>query len=379
MNEGQRLASALEQDLRDDPSGRNLQLYVSQAGKIIFDGVAGIGGTAAPAPDDSFALFSLSKPLLALRLMELADHDPGIIRTPVSALLPEFASNGKAEIQLGDLLCHSICYTSEFHRLDLDISGPKILAAICASGLAGPPRQVVGYSSRNSWIVLAACLTLLTGQDAEQQVLEHIARPLGLASVWFTRRTGTCLGEQPALGRVFAASTPGASDKADAPVFTKFVELDYLKLPRLIDSFCPGTGAYASAHDVGVFFEYLLGVREAPRAAVSLQARELMRQVHRSGLPDRNYYLAGRPGADVAMGYGLVVDGRDFSPLCSELTFGLAGLYNFGCADPASRLVIAANWDTAVEPAAFFSRRARLFRRLREVLGNADQVETGLG
>lgn len=376
MDAVRHLADTVRQDMEDDQHARHLQLYVSQHGQLIFHdvvGSSGDGATAVPDLDTTFILFSLSKPLLALRIMGLWDRQPDLLRTPVSQLIPEFASHGKAAVEIRDLLCHAVCYAHDVDRVDEDISGPRILASICSGELAGPPGEVVGYSARNSWIVLARCVSLLTGDDAERQILQNVARPLGLNSVWFTRQQGNFAGIQPPEGHVYTVPAPSRRRRdAGRESSRRFVELDHLHAPLMAEEFCPGTGAHASAGDVGRLLEYVLGVREVTSPPASARARLVMRSVHRSGVIDQNYYMEARQNCDVRMGYGLVVDGRDFSPLCSPQTFGLAGLYNFACADPVNGLVVAAGWDTAVELQTFWDRRCLLFRRLHEILPIAD-------
>ncbi|NVN05272.1 beta-lactamase family protein [Asaia spathodeae] len=138
--------------------------------------------------DTVFDMASLTKPLVtALCLMQLVEAGRLSLDTKVTALLPDFAANGKGDISLRLLLTHYSGLPP-----DLPLTAPwqgrdEALRLACASPLMARPGSTFIYSDIN-FIVLGRIVEIVSGNSLQQQARHGIFAPLSMGHSDFLPR-----------------------------------------------------------------------------------------------------------------------------------------------------------------------------------------------
>ncbi|WP_211748272.1 serine hydrolase domain-containing protein [Paenibacillus sp. Marseille-Q4541] len=138
-----------------------------------------------------FPVFSITKPMIGLAIMQLWEKGllhPGQL---VSEVLPEFAENGKDKLAVWHLLTHTggldQRYAMEWAQGKHDPDGmghPKLYAALKASQLETAPGKEVSYNNM-AFTVLAEMIERLSGVTYEEYLKQHIFEPLGMKDTGF--------------------------------------------------------------------------------------------------------------------------------------------------------------------------------------------------
>lgn len=137
---------------------------------------------------------SISKPMTALVLAQLADRGVVELDDPVADHLPEAAGfrdppQGEVSITLRQLATHTSGLVRE-PELEGAAAGPieewerKVLESIPHTGFLGPPGQEVSYSNIG-FGTLGLTVSRADGRSFMEQVEEGIFRPLGMGSSFF--------------------------------------------------------------------------------------------------------------------------------------------------------------------------------------------------
>lgn len=137
---------------------------------------------------------SISKPMTALVLAQLADRGVVELDDPVAEHLPEAAGfrdppEGEVSITLRQLATHTSGLIRE-PELEGAAAGPieewerKVLESIPHTGFLAPPGQEVSYSNIG-FGTLGLTVSRAEGRSFMDQVEEGIFRPLGMASSYF--------------------------------------------------------------------------------------------------------------------------------------------------------------------------------------------------
>lgn len=135
--------------------------------------------------DTVFDMASLTKPLItALCVMQLVEEGKLSLDTKISALLPDFAANGKDDITLRLLLTHYSGLPP-----DLPLSEPwhgrnDALRLACASPLVARPGSKFIYSDIN-FIVLGMVVEIVSGNDLQDQARHRILSQLSMSHSGF--------------------------------------------------------------------------------------------------------------------------------------------------------------------------------------------------
>ena len=134
--------------------------------------------------DTMVLMWSITKGLAASCLLHALAADRVPLDTPVAALWPEFAQNGKEGITLAQLLSHqaglAAMATPEVSLFDHE----AVAAALAAQAPAWPPGKAHGYHPRTFGFLMEEGLRRLRpGQTLGQYWREQFAAPLGL-DIW---------------------------------------------------------------------------------------------------------------------------------------------------------------------------------------------------
>ncbi len=161
-------------------------LCVIHEGETVIDiwgGTRNKAGDIAWEGDTRSNLFSASKAVVAVAVLQLAERGQLQLDAPVADYWPEFAANGKAAITLRQVLCHRSGLNAFHERIgDEDIfSWQAITAAITAETPWWEPGTRQGYSPMIYGWLLGEVVRRVSGLESfDAYVQQHICAPLGL-------------------------------------------------------------------------------------------------------------------------------------------------------------------------------------------------------
>jgi CubicO group peptidase (beta-lactamase class C family) len=154
---------------------------------------ADAAGTELPADqqvpmraDTIFDMASITKLFTSVAVMQLVEAGQVVLDAPVARYLPEFATNGKQDVTVEQLLTHT-------SGLDADPAPslwqgyadiPSRRKAVLDSPLVHPPGTAYLYSDINL-MTLGFLVEQLTGHPLDQVVHDRITQPLGLSDTGY--------------------------------------------------------------------------------------------------------------------------------------------------------------------------------------------------
>lgn len=309
------------------------QVYVSLRGTVVADDAVGEGRAGVElTPDTLMPWYSASKPVLAVCLAMLVEQGRLDYDDYVMDHVPEFGAGRKAEITVRHLLTH----TSGLPQLDFSaepLPWDAIQHRIQRSELAAAPGERAAYSTQAGWYVLAEVLRQIERIPYERFVRERLFEPLGMRDSWVGMPPEVYAAYGDRLGVLYDTS-------GNRPVAVKPRNADEAALCR------PGSGGYGPIHELGYFYEMLLGKGE--RAGVRVLRPGLVAELtrrHRVGMIDETFHHK------LDWGLGFIVNSNQYGPQtvpygfglhASEKTFGHGGMQSSaGFADPEHGLVVA--------------------------------------
>jgi CubicO group peptidase (beta-lactamase class C family) len=321
------------------------QLYVSVAGKIIAD--LGIGEARAGVPmrpDHLMLWMSSVKPVTAVAIAQLGERGLLALDDPVSAHIPEFATNGKAAITIRHVLTH----TGGFPKAALQWAATpweQIIEEICKASLEAGwiPGQTAGYHVASGWYVLGEIVRRLDGRSYSHYVRESIFEPLGMNDSWL----GMPADKHREYGERIVAMHSYVSDAERPRPFKPTWDPPY-RFWSGSEEACatcrPGGSAWGPFRELGHFYEALLA---GGKGIVRPQSIEAMTTRQTVGLHDRTF------GYPLDRGLGVVIDSKKyggpaawFGTRCSPRAFGHAGAWSsIAFADPEYQLVVALGFN----------------------------------
>lgn len=340
MTEPQRLPSVRRvfEEGRTNGLHAGLQIYVSLCGEVIADDGLGTDHSGQPIDRDVLMPWlSAGKPLTAVAVLKLIEHDRLALDEPVSRWIPEFANGGKDGITIRHLLTH----TAGFRNVETGwprTTWSEVIARCCEAPLEDDwePGRTAGYHIASSWFVLGELLQRVTGRSFPEALRELVLVPAGMTRTWNGMPTDVWTAQRNRIG-----------------VMTQLERGQHTAL-RWHEEFCctvpaPGSNTRGPARDLGRFYECLLGF--GPQLLASEWLQQLpMRQ--RRGLYDRTLMHV------VDFGLGVILDsnqyGADTVPYgygryCSSRTFGHGGSQSSSAfADPEHGLVVAYVADSRI-------------------------------
>ena len=177
------LKAAFESSIQ---SGEELgaSIVVNVDGENVVDlwgGYRDVGQQQAWTDDTIVNVWSTTKTvsyLAALMLMDAGELDP---YAPVAQYWPEFAANGKSDIDVRQILAH----TSGVSGWDLPFTTEdmydweKSTSALAAQAPWWEPGAAAGYHAHNQGHLIGEVIRRITGRPFKQFVDEEIASPLG--------------------------------------------------------------------------------------------------------------------------------------------------------------------------------------------------------
>lgn len=190
MTEPQRRVQALLNQLVDSGAEVGLQVAAYQDGDQVVDAWAGLADVANRRPvdgDSLFTVFSCSKAITATVVHILADRGQVAYDTPVAAYWPEFATQGKQQVTVRQVLNHTagIPQLPAGTRPEDLCDWSTICRGLAAERLLWEPGTRMGYHARTYGYILGEVIQRVSGRPFPQVVQEEICRPLGITNLFF--------------------------------------------------------------------------------------------------------------------------------------------------------------------------------------------------
>lgn len=307
---------------------RGMQVYVSLAGDVLVDSAFGVRAQDDQriTTDTRFAIFSSSKPLTATALHLLVEKGEVSYLDPVARYIPEFAQSGKADVTLRHLLLHQagIADPSESVSVEAYVDFADAIARICRLSPEHAPGASTTYHVLTGMAVIAEVVQRVSGTGFREFCDAQVFQPLGMHHTTFGLPVELTDEATDTVG--VSADRVGVCATWSGPVARAGLH--------------PAIGAYATASDLGRFYEGWLSSRTCGGGLVSPPIARMATRLHAPATPTYGFGYGFFVGSDPAL---LTSRGS----LCSVDTFGHPGMCSsLAFADPVSQLVVLlANGD----------------------------------
>lgn len=190
-----RLQQAIETDIESGLYD-GAATIVSIRGEVLFNDTTGYADrpNGKPLREDSvFPVFSISKALTAVALLQRVERGEARLDTPVSEVIPAFGVKGKDRATLGQLLCHTAGVAPGFPAVAPELQGnlEAVVAAVCNTAAVSVPGEEASYSQIMAHAVAAECVRLLDGKGLRFRdiVKRDILDPLEMTDTHLGMRT----------------------------------------------------------------------------------------------------------------------------------------------------------------------------------------------
>ena len=134
--------------------------------------------------DDVFCLFSVTKTLTAVAVLQRVDRGDLALTTRAADIIPEFGCKGKHRVTVAQLLNHTGGMSAGFPPVSPEQTGnlAAVVEAVCQQGLESIPGQKVSYSPITAHAILGEIVRRLDGgkRPLREIMSEDIFRPLGM-------------------------------------------------------------------------------------------------------------------------------------------------------------------------------------------------------
>ena len=243
------------------------QIALARHGKLALFrtyGDANTEGQRVPAIDDTlFLLFSQTKVLTSCAVWTLIEEGKLSFMDRVADHLPEFASRGKGEITLHQVMTHQGGFPSGDVTKATWTDHARMRAEVCDFSLDWTPGTRLQYHPRAAHLVQAMVIEAVTGQDYRDVIRHKVLAPLGLANEIFV---GVPAEEQERCADTYA---PEPRDNS----------------PEFKAAGMPSGGGYSTARGMAAFYQMLLS--RGRLGIVRLLSPRLVAYVSRNHTGDR--------------------------------------------------------------------------------------------
>ena len=347
---------------------------VGVGGKVVFEQATGFADRGAAKPmrlDSVFPVFSISKALNAVLVLQRVERGEASLNTFVSEIVPAFAARGKQRVTIGQLLSHSGGLPASFPAVPADKIGDldAVTAAVCDVGLEAVPGEEVSYSPIMAHAVLGQVVRQLDGGKRKLRDIarEELLEPLGMGDTALGALGSKALAARAVMPRV-SDQSPGMFDAS------ALVGLGLAILNPELDIEIPAGGFISTGADVFRFAEAMrLGGAWNGKRVLSAPMVQLATSNHTGARPNDLWTYArelkGWPLFPANLGLGFFLRGEGLNPtyfghLSTPGTYGAmgAGTTNFWV-DPARNITMVCLTTGFLEEA----NSALRFQRLSDV------------
>ncbi|TRX75767.1 serine hydrolase domain-containing protein [Pseudomonas mangiferae] len=171
--------------LFDDPQARGAALCVQVGGETVVDLWAGVAGRDPEErwqADTLLNLFSCTKPLAAVTVLQLASEGKLDLDAPMAARWPAFAAAGKSRITLRQVLCHQAGLPAIAAPLPAEAlyDWQAMIHALEQQAPWWTPGDGQGYAPLTYGWLVGEMIRLASGRGPGEAIVARIAAPLGL-------------------------------------------------------------------------------------------------------------------------------------------------------------------------------------------------------
>ncbi len=171
--------------LFDDPQARGAALCVKVGGETVVDlwaGVAGRDAQDAWHADTLLNLFSCTKTLAAVTVLQLVSEGKLDLDAPMATLWPAFAAAGKQRITLRQVLCHQAGLPAIATPLPAEAlyDWSAMVHALECQAPWWTPGEGQGYAPITFGWLVGEMIRLATGREPGEAIVARVAKPLGL-------------------------------------------------------------------------------------------------------------------------------------------------------------------------------------------------------
>jgi CubicO group peptidase (beta-lactamase class C family) len=314
---------------------------IARDGRILYIEAQGLMDIEARRPmreDAVFRIMSMTKPVVAVSILMLAEEGKLRIADPVARFLSDFED---VPVTLRDLLTHTAGFMTTggaSEEFGIEIGASETLADVVPR-LAGVPLDFEpgtrwSYSGQFGFDVLARIVEIAAAMPFDEFAESRIFQPLGMRNTYF-----------------FPDSRNSRVATLYASVDGKLVEEAEMAFVNGV-YFSGGGGLFSTAEDYLRFARMLLDGGELDgQRILSRRAVELMRSVHiPASLPGRT------PGEGYGLGVRVVTDPAVRNTWLSTGSFGWSGAFNTHFfIDPVERII-----GIFMTQSAFYADRQQL-------------------
>lgn len=339
-------------------------ILICQNGRPFYEKAVGLADREAGLPmqrDTVFRLASMTKPIVSVAVLALAEAGRLGLEDPVTRFLPDFhprtADGQPAEIRIRHLLNHTsgLCYgflqpePSAYVAAGISdgIDRPGIDLAENLRRLAGQPLRFApgtGWHYSLATDVLGAVIEAATGRSLPEAVAEYVTRPLGMSETAFLATDKTAL----AAPYADAAEAGTAPRRMTDPFVLAQAEAGLL-------SFSPGRAYDASAYPsggagmIGTAADYMRFLEALRLGGAPVLSPASTKAFTADAVPGLEVDLIG-PGWGFGLGVSHLRDPAAAAAPMSAGSWGWGGVYGTSFwVDPAAGLSAVALTNTSLE------------------------------
>ncbi|MDQ5932764.1 MAG: Beta-lactamase family protein [Cyanobacteriota bacterium erpe_2018_sw_21hr_WHONDRS-SW48-000092_B_bin.40] len=226
-------------------------------------------------------LYSQTKPITSCAIWILAERGELSLHTPVAFYIPEFAKHGKENLTAYHLLTHQAGFPNAMVPEEAWADHELLSQSVCDFKLDFEPGSKVFYHSYAAHWVLAVLIEAITKKDFRQFISEEILKPLALHDFF----VGVPESQQHRLAGAYYC--PDANEPTNHLTDINFDKKSFYQ------SGMPGAGGYASASDVALFYQMLLGLGSLN--GTRLLSPHMVQYATRNHTEDRIDHFFGTP------------------------------------------------------------------------------------
>ena len=234
----------------------SLQIAVAKDGQLVLFTTLGDADNS-----QRYNIFSCTKPLIASAIWMLMANGKVDINRPVCDYMAEFTSQGKDQIIVEQLLCHTAGIPHAPMGPPAWFTPQSRLEKMQSWRLNWPPGSRMEYHAASAHWVLAEIIERVTATDYRRFITENILSPLGLHRF----QLGVPAGEQADIATLHSVGAPPSPDELEKilGVAMEWPEVSDEALLRFNEAETralgvPGGGAIADAATVALFYQCLL-------------------------------------------------------------------------------------------------------------------------
>ena len=174
--------AALERNLEGEELGASIAVDLD--GETVVDIWGGFRDAARKVPwtsDTIVNVWSMTKTVTALAALTLEERGQLDVHAPVAEYWPEFARNGKADIEVRHLMGHTSGVSGWDQPFTLEdmYDRDEATARLAAQAPWWKPGTASGYHAQNYGHLVGEVVRRVSGKPLEQFVAEEVAEPVG--------------------------------------------------------------------------------------------------------------------------------------------------------------------------------------------------------